>query len=485
MRFFIAALEHETNTFSPISTDMSSYENMILYRPSSGGHIGAYDRVADFADLASKGRHDMVRSVSALAQPSGPTQCEVYESLRDEILQDLRDSLPVDAVMLVLHGAQMAFGYDDCEGDLIQAVREIVGPNMPVAVQLDLHANLTEQMLEHATFLVACKEYPHTDYKVRAAEMIKLCEHYSIGSIRPVHSVYRVPMLCLFRTNESPMRELVDDTIELERRDEILSTSLIHGFPWSDMDESGSAVLVTTDNAREIGATLAKEIGHRFFGMRTLFNNSYETMSKALDRAKRCKGGTLIIADIADNAGGGAGGDSTHLVRELLRRGISNAAVAMIYDPDSVEAARNAGVGAKLNLKIGGKISELSGKPLEVDATVIAVNDDAAQQGLGPQLEPLGRSAAVSVNGVDIVLNSRRQQTFSPDCFTELGIDPSSKRVLVVKSFHHFYNLFKDITTDISYCDASGTVSPRLHGLPFKKLRRPMWPLDKVELDDS
>jgi microcystin degradation protein MlrC len=203
-----------------------------------------------------------------------------------------------------------------------------------------------------------------------------------------------------------------------------------------------------------------------------------------MDAAEKFTEGTLVIADVADNAGGGAGGDSTYLLAEVLKRGIRDAALAMIYDPGAVNLACAAGVGARIHLRIGGKISKLSGDPLDVEAQVLAVSNNAKQRGLGPQLEPLGKAAAISVSGIDIVLNSRRQQTFSPDCFTELGIDPARKRLLVVKSSHHFFNHFQSIASKVIYCEAPGTLNLDLSGLPYCKIRRPIWPLDDVSFDD-
>lgn len=482
LKIFVAGLEHETNSFSPIPTDMRSYERMILYRPETGGPIEAYDRVADFVQLAAERKYRVIRGISALAQPAGPTRREDYEALRAEILDDLRAACPLDAAFLVLHGAQMAHDYDDCEGDLIRRARDIVGPEVPIGVQLDLHGNLTRLMTDNATFIIACKEYPHTDYRERAAELIELCARYRAGAVKPVHSVFRVPMLGIFRTTESPLRELVDFTKEVEKRAEILTVSLLHGFPWSDMEESGSAVLVTTDNERELGDSLAAKIGTRFFAMRHLYRDGYLSIAEALDAAARNAAGPVVIADVADNPGGGAGGDSTYVLGEILRRGIGSVALAMLYDPGAVEIARAAGVGARIRMRIGGKISELSGSPLDVDATVLAVNDNARQKGLGPQLEHLGASAAIAVDGVDIVLNSRRQQTFSPDCFTEFGIDPRKKNLLVVKSSHHFYDQFQQLASRIIYCVVPGTVNPDLSRLPYRKIRRPIWPLEDISL---
>ena len=175
-KIFVASLEHETNSFSPITTKLSNYEDMILYRPTPGSQAPGYDRCLAFEHLGKDRDYRVIRSLVAVAQPSGPTARTDFEALRDEILGDLEAALPVDIVFLVLHGAQMAEAYDDCEGDVISRVREIVGWDVPIGVQLDLHCNLTDRMVENASLILACKEYPHTDYAERARELFDLCE---------------------------------------------------------------------------------------------------------------------------------------------------------------------------------------------------------------------------------------------------------------------------------------------------------------------
>lgn len=491
MKVFIAALDHETNSFSPIPTNRESFEATLLFDP-----LAEPDRdpetvfvgYGDFYRLARARGYEVALSIAAWAQPSAPTVQADYEALRDRIIDDLKAALPVQMVLLMLHGAQMATACDDCEGDLLSRVRDVAGPDVPVGVELDLHCNITDRMVAASTAIIACKEYPHTDFPDRAAELFGIIEKTATGELRPTMVFRRLPMLAKFHTTREPMRGFVDRLMALEGRDGILSISLAHGFPWSDMADTGSGVLVVTDNDPAKAKGLADCIGREFFSYRDEVHDKFLTIDAALDAALAAddSGKPVVIADVSDNAGGGAPGDSTFLLGAMLDRGVTNAALGMIWDPIAVEMAAKAGTGAEIPMRIGGKMGPVSGPPLDVSATVTALADSPAQRGLDPNIrEALGASAAIRVGGVDIVLNSIRQQVFSPDCFTELGIDLAGKRLLVVKSSQHFHQFFAPLAAQVLYCDAPGALNSDLAALPYRKLRRPIWPLDDLHYPEQ
>jgi microcystin degradation protein MlrC len=481
---FIAAFAHETNSFSPIPTSRQSFEEGLLYRPARAPDVNpetAFFAYGDFARIARERGHERVLSLAAWAHPSGPTVKPDYEALRDEILDDLRRALPVDAVLLMLHGSQMAVGYDDCEGDLLTRIRAIVGEKVPVGVELDLHCNVTDAMLNAATVIMACKEYPHTDFADRALELYDIIERTVRGTLAPRTVKRRVPMMSKFHTTREPMASFVRKVKAMEGRDGVLSISLCHGFLWSDMPDAGASVLIVTDGERGESKRWLDELAEEFFALRKDVYGRYLSVDAALDRALAEGRGPVVIADVSDNPGGGAPGDSTFLLKAVLERGIQGVGVAVIWDPVAVQTAMLAGVGARIPMRIGGKTGIASGAPLDVDAEVLAVAENPTQRGLEPKRrEPLGPSAAIRVAGVDIVLISRRQQAFSPDCFTELGLDPRAQRILIVKSAQHFQTYFADLASTILYCDGPGALNSNLAALPFKKLRRPIWPLDDL-----
>ena len=474
MKLFIGGLATETNTFAPLPTGRANFD---VQRGELG--VGEQGLAALLKTLVEQQGWTIVSSIIAGATPAGRTVRAVYESLRDEILTDLCAALPVDAVAYNLHGAMVAEGYDDCEGDLLARTRQIVGPDTPVGAILDPHCHLTQAMVENATALIAQKEYPHVDYAERLVELLALLGDAAAGRVRPETSVYDCRMVGVYHTSRQPMRGYVDRLMALEGKEGVLSISVAHGFPWGDVPDMGTKVWVITDNRPEQGTDLAAQLGRELIEIRAAVQADYLTIEQGLDRALASERGPVVLADSADNAGGGAPSDSTFVLRAMLERGITNAAVACIWDPVAVSIATSAGIGARLDLRIGGKIGPMSGDPLDLQVEVIGIQPDA-RQWFGPEgaarANELGDSVAVRAAGIDIVLNSKRTQVFSPHCFSEVGIDPTEKQILVVKSSQHFYARFEPIAAKVLYLDTPGTLSMDWASLPYEKIDRGIYP---------
>lgn len=483
MKLFLAGLVHETNSFSPLPTSLQSFREGVLIRGSEAGALqrlveqpvfgGALQAAAAQGDVLLPG-------LFAQAEPSGPLPRRDYEQLRDELLADLKAALPVDAVLLALHGAMLAEGYPDCEGDLLQAVRALVGPELPVGALLDLHCNLSAAMVDSGAVLIACKEYPHIDYAPRGVELHGLLSRMARGELRVQATWQRVPMVGIFGTTVSPMREFVQALHAAEQGEAgVLTVSALHGFPWSDTEHTGAALLAYSQAGVD-ASTLVGRLAAEFYALRERANSPRQPMDEALNLALASPPGLVVLADSADNPGGGAACDSTFLLRALLERGVQNAALGMIWDPQAVAIAMSAGSGARLSLRVGGKVGPMSGDPLDLDVQVLACRTDATQAGLVPgSRDPLGAAVALRVQGVEVVLNSLRQQVFSPDCFTEMGVDLGAKRLVVVKSTQHFRAGFDALATSTVYADTPGSLRVNLGELPYRHLKRPLWPLDQ------
>jgi microcystin degradation protein MlrC len=479
MRLFTACFAHESSGFSPIPTTLENFQDAMLHRPSQGQIVeGRFDTIE--CALSAKGHargHQVIESVGAVAMPSGPLARGDFETLRDEIVSDLKRAMPVDAVALFLHGAQLAQGYDDCEGDLLAALRTVTGPDIPIGVEIDLHGNVTEAMIRNATLVMACKEYPHTDFLERADDLLDILEAAVAGAVKPVASWAKLPLMGIFHTTRQPMRGLVDRMSALEQEAGVLSVSLAHGFPWHDTPHVGVAVIVVTDNDPALGEKLVAEIGAEVFAVREAIAAPQTSIEDALAEALGVETGLAIIADTADNAGGGAASDSTFFLHELIRRGVDDAAVGMIWDPVAVDLAFTAGVGACLPMRIGGKISALSGPPVDAEFTVMALSPALSQIAFGFE-RVIGRAARLRTGGIDVVLIESREQVHSPECFTQLGVDLGKKRVLVVKSAQHFHARFSSIASKIIYAVAPGATSVDFTTFDYTRLPRPIWPLD-------
>ena len=420
---------------------------------------------------------DLVEGMVAGAQPSGTTTRHAYETLRDELLHDLRSALPVDMVLLGLHGAMVADGYDDCEGDILTRVRQIVGPDVVVGAELDPHNHLSATMLEQANLLICYKEYPHTDVKERALELVDLCAAMVEKRIRPTFAMVDCEMIVLVHTSRDPARSFVDRIQSLEGHDGVLSISVTHGFPWGDVADMGTKVFVYTDNDPAKATALARALADELIAMREQLAPAYPDPDSALDEALAFNGGPVVISDGADNPGGGAASDSTFLLRRMLERGISNAVLGPLWDPVAVRIAFDAGVGAKLPLRIGGKISPMSGQPLDLQCTVKSLTPSLIQTGLSNTPTPMGDCALVHAQGIEILLCSLRNQAMGTDLFTGAGCELTQRQIIVVKSSQHFYASFSKIAAKVIYADAPGSVARDLNTLPYRKVRRPKWPL--------
>jgi microcystin degradation protein MlrC len=332
-------------------------------------------------------------------------------------------------------------------------------------------------MMRNATLIVACKEYPHTDFSERADELLDVLEATVAGDIHPVAAFCKLPMMGIFHTTREPMRGLVDRISALEREPGVLSISIAHGFPWADTPHTGAAVIVVTDDDESLARRLSREIARELFDMREAIAAPKTSIEEALAAATAAHEGLTIVADTADNAGGGAASDSTHILRELLRRKVERTALGMIWDPIAVRFAFAAGVGARLSMRIGGKVSALSGAPIDAQVTVTACNPALGQTAFGTR-HTLGPAAALRIDGIDVVVASEREQVHSPECFTELGIDVASSKLLVVKSAQHFYARFSPLARKVIYAVGPGTTSVDFSTFTYVRLPRPLWPLD-------
>ena len=479
MRVFTATLGTETNTFSPIPTGMSVFKDTFLHGP--GEHPDYPYLVTGplwaLRQRAKERNWQVVEGTCAFAQPAGPTVRKVYEELRDRILEELKAALPVDMVLLGMHGAMVADGYDDCEGDLLEHVRVIVGPKVIIGGELDLHCHITEQMLTNANALVAYKEYPHTDFLERGFELVDICADAALKRTNPVMSMFDCRMFAIFHTPIEPMRSFVDKIQALEGKDGILSVSVGHGFPWGDVADMGTKIVVISDGDRARGDALAAQLGGELRTLRDKGTPPMLSMDEALDQAMQIDG-TVVLADTADNPGGGAPCDSTFLLEKILRRGIANVALGPIWDPIAVNFCFDAGEGATLKLRVGGKVAPVSGQPLDLEVTVLKLTRDSTQS-FGKARGTVGDVVALRCRGVDLILNSKRGQATGADLFTAHGISLADKKLIVVKSSQHFYAAFAPLARKVLYTTGPGSLSLDWATMPFKKLRRPIWPLDE------
>jgi microcystin degradation protein MlrC len=487
VRFFVAMVSHETNTFSPVRTDRQQFEAREL---RYGGEILEAYRdtgtcLGGMIDAAAARGITLVPSLAASASPAGRVAKEFYAETRDRLVADLRAAGPLDGVLLDLHGAMVVEGIDDGEGDLLAAVRAVVG-EVPIAVTLDFHANVTRAMAETATLLHGYKTYPHVDMDARGREAAARLAEVASGRIRPTVAYRQPPMLPPIAgqlTTRGPMRRLYDLADAMEARPRVLSVSIFAGFPLADIHDAGLSIYVATDGDQALAETLADELAAAAWSLRREFLHRALPVRDAVARALALDGRPVVLADIADNTGGGAGGDTTEILRELLRVGARSATVACLWDPAAVRACLEAGVGAHLTVAVGGKVDPGHGAPLTVSGRVRTLSDGRFVH-RGPMLRGLegrlGPTAVLDVNDVKIVLISYRWQTLDPEMIRFVGIDPLGEKILVVKSSIHYRAAFEPIARAILEVDAPGLSSSNLGRFAFGRVRRPIFPLDDL-----
>ncbi|MBT9459342.1 MAG: M81 family metallopeptidase [Burkholderiaceae bacterium] len=478
MKIFVSQLATETNTFAYAPTGRGGFEEYGIYFGDASTLVpettGAFMRF--LRDLIEADGNEMVESVCAFAQPLGRTVRAVYEELRDRMLADLRAALPVDAVQLMLHGAMVAEGYDDCEGDIIARIREIVGPGVPIGVELDLHCHFTELMRVSADVIIAFKEYPHIDGEDRARELYRLLKDTVAKRVRPTTAVFDCKMVGLWHTTREPMMGFVKRMQAFEGRDGVLSVSLGHGFPWGDVPESGAKLWVVTDNDPAQAQALADLLGREFWALRDATLSTTVSVDAAIDQALALKEGPAVLADVADNPGGGAPGDSTFILKRLLERGVGHAVIGAFWDLGAIQICKDAGVGAVVDLRVGGKCGPASGDPVDLRVTVRAIVNEHEQSAMGNRA-PFGVGVWVeAANDVHLLLCSVRSQVFGTDAFTGLGLSLADKRLIVVKSTQHFHAEFAPIATKVIYVATPGAITPDFANIQYKARDLNYWP---------
>ena len=485
MKVVFATLATETNTFSPIPTGHAGFHATGYHRRDASTHPGMHGNIAqiEWRRLCERDGHDIVESICAFAQPAGTTLRNVYEALRDDLLADLAAAMPVDIVLMKMHGAMVAYGYDDCEGDTCARIREVVGPGVIIGLELDLHCHLTETMRRACDAIITYKEYPHVDVAPRAEELYTLCVAAKQGRVKPAMAYYDCRMVSMWRTPVEPMKSFVARMQALEGHDGVLSVSFGHGFPWGDVAEVGAKMVVITDNDMAKAESLAQLLGEEIFKIRNETNPTHDTIDEAIDRALAASPGKpVVFADVADNAGGGAPSDNTEILARMVARGVTNAAIGCFWDPIAVSFCQEAGIGASFDLRIGGKCGVASGQPVDLRVTVMALSASHSQGGLSGGRAELGaaawvRSSVAEGGGIDIILNTNRSQVFHQDAFTGLGCTLADKRLVVVKSTQHFYAGFAPLAAEVRYvATRDGAIGPDFANIAFTKRTLPFWP---------
>ena len=496
-RVLIAGFKHETNTFSPLPTDLASYAARALRRGKEvpENYRGTATELGSFFDAATKYGWELIHPIAADATPSGKVTREAYETIAGEILAPIEKGPKPDAVLLSLHGAMVAEDFDDGEGELLRRVREKVGPDTPIAVTLDLHVNFTDAMARHADALVSYRTYPHTDLVETGQRAAALVDRMLRGEKLHTQVARRALLEGVDHgrtTAPGPMLEtLARADAAMAANPRIADISINAGFAWADMHDTGPSAVVVSEKGFD-GGLVAGELMDYVWQTRDRVTVTPFGLQEGLAaiRAALKKGGDgpVVVADFADNPGGGGLNDSVALLEGLLAIAVdeklARAACASICDMEARDACVAAGEGASVSLKLGGKLGSGFHAPIALSGKVMRITDGrftfSGPMGRGDRID-MGPTAVLRVGNVDIVVAGSRHQSRDPGFFTHAGIVPEQQQLLMVKSMQHFRAAFAPMAREIVVVDSGdGLTSHKLKSLPFRKLRRPIYPLDPV-----
>lgn len=484
MKILVGQIFHETNTFSNIKTTVDLFKAMEW---SYGDdiiktHKGVRFYLGGMIDQAEHYDFDVIPLFSANATPSGTITKATYDLMLNNLLKTIKDAKKYDAICLGLHGAGVAEGIDDLEGNVLEAVREIAG-DVPIVATLDLHANVTDKMVQYADVLLGVNFYPHIDGYERGQEAIDMIKQMLEGHLKPVMSLKKLPlMIPASTTNLSPAKDINELCWEQEKNDAVVDCTFFHGFTQSDIPHAGVSVLTITNDDSVLAENIAKTIAQKIWEKRDKFATNYLSPAEGIEAALKIKGNPIVLNETSDNPGGGAPGDGTYLLKAMLDKKLTNACFGCICDPEVAQIAHEVGPGSFIDVKLGGKTDKYHGDPLIIKAYVKSLSDGRFNY-TTPMLAGMkvdnGKSARLQVGGVDIIVCSKKEQVFDEQIFLLHGIDVSKYKIVALKSSQHFRAAYEQISAKIITVESPGLSSSNLKKINYQRINRPMYPMDE------
>ena len=488
MKLVIAQMKHETNTFSPVPTPLARFAAGRPL-PAEGSDVrdafkGTGTAIGAFIDLAEKAGAEVVFPVAGNAAPSAPVEDEAYEAMAGRIVDAVAKGC--DAVLLDLHGAMVTRTYDDGEGELLGRIRK-VAPDVPIGVALDMHTNLFPAMGQLATVLAGYQTYPHVDMYQTGARAARPIFSLLNKKVRPQMAFGHRPMLPhVMRQSslDSPNKEIQARAREMERLG-ALSASFFVGFPHADIPYAGSSAVVVTDGDAAKAREWCDELLDMAWNAREKFVYRVEPLEKSLLRAKEMRNGPVMLLDHYDNCASGGTMDTMAVLGAILDAGLEDVAAFAVFDPQAVEQMKRAGVGARVTIPLGGKLEMpalgFKGKPLRVTGNVRRIvggiyrNEGPMARG---ELADLGAAAVLDTGNVEIAVISRHVEPHDIGSFRALGIDPAAKRYVMLKSRVHWRAGLGPMAKAVVECAGEGVCTSDYSQLNFRRVRRPVYPLD-------
>ena len=490
-RIGVAGFLHESNTFLGVPTTYHHFTAASLTRGPAliARWTNTHHELGGFLDALSAADAQIVPLLATFAVPSGAITAEAFERIASELLADLQSALPLDGLLLALHGATVSADHPDADGELLRRIRDLVGPGLPIVTTLDLHANVSPRMIALANATVAYRSNPHLDQRDRGREAATLLLRTLSGDIRPTQALETPPMLVQIsrqHTASPPASDLYAAIPEVLAWPGILSASITMGFYYADVEEMGAACFAVADNNPALARAAARHLAQRAWDLRHALTGALPTPAQAVARANSAPRtsptqGPIVLMDVGDNVGAGSPADSTVLFSEILRQSARDSLV-ILYDPAAVQACLAAGPGAAVRLNVGGHTDQLHGSPIPIEATVRTLSDGRFVE---PQIRhggwgdyDQGLTAVVETPAAHtIVLTSRRMAPLSLEQLISLGIHPERKRILIVKGVVAPRAAYEPIAAEILLVDTPGVTSDNPNHFTYHHRRHPLFPL--------
>lgn len=486
MRIVTGCISHETSTFTPVRTTWESFFDR--FGRVRGSAIldrfrGTNTPTGGFIEGAEAHGFELIPTIFAEAHPSGPASRSVFDRILNDLLSGIAAAGVIDGVLLELHGAMVAEGIDDGEGHILTAVRDLVGPSIPIVAQLDIHSNISARMVAQADVLIGRESYPEVDMAARGRECTDVLVRILTQGLRPTMALHQIPMIWGMNqvTAHPPMSAAIAELHRIEALPGVICGSIATSFPLADVPDMGSSVYIVTNNNLALAQQYADELGTWIWDRRADWQLAMPNTAMALAAAQAHGRYPVIFADRNDSPGGGSPGDSTGILRTFLVNGLSDACILNIVDPEAVEQCHRVGVGATLTLDVGAKSSPLQGQPVRMTAEVVACSDGHFRYD-GPMYAGLemnmGASAHIRQGGVHVILTKGRDLPFDTAFARSLGLDPRQMRYIGIKSAGHFRAAFEPWAGAIYVVSEPSVHSADTGTLTYHHLGRKLYPFE-------
>ncbi|MDA0832808.1 MAG: M81 family metallopeptidase [Planctomycetota bacterium] len=487
MRIAIAELGQETDSFSSLRADLSEFEaNGLFFGDDVIARMRGAGPLGGFLDVVREQSHpvELIGLIRAWGGAGGAILDETFARLKSELLDRLRAAGPVDAVFLALHGAAATESEDDVEGIILEEVRRIIGEHIPIVVPFDHHANVTEKMMTHADLLVGHETQPHSPIET-GRKAARLLFRLLAGEISPVRAWQKIPMITpqdQFLTIAGPMKSWFDRAREFERQPGVLDVSPYPMQPWLDVAEGGWTVVVHTDGNERLAKNIAAEMATLAFDLRNEFWRSERIPpADAVAQAEMAETGLVILSDTGDSVYGGAPGDNTTLLKELISQKVQGLSLIPVVDDRAVALAFAAGVSSSVTFPVGGRNDSVFSQPVEIEGRIAALSEGVTVELPDRGVCQIGRTALIECSAVRIVLLDNRSFAINhPVLYTHLGLDIAAAKIVVVKTASNF-QFFAPWRKQLIRVDTPGTTQSNLAAFDWKKLPRPIHPLDEID----